>query len=317
MTTDLITIVMPVHMRKDYFTGAIESALNQTVKCEIIVVDDGSNHSFFEDTCRKHNVQYIRNEKNLGMYGNLTKCIKLPSTPYVYLLHDDDSIHPTFIEEFVTAQTAHPDIDIYYTNMDLYYFADDKYVPHKHVFPWGYQPDGSKVIEYGIKYGIGLPMIAIIYRKAVFTEYYTAAHGANDWLWVYQNIDKLHIYGNEHKLVNYGAHAEQDTGNPVTHTKVTLAIAYIYDMMANKVTDKPELYKEARQKEENAFLYLLTVTSDEFFKQLETESHIYAEYYKKTVKSKMIYGMMLALPIKLRWFLFRSALKLRLVGRGF
>jgi glycosyltransferase involved in cell wall biosynthesis len=317
MKTDLLTIVMPVHMRKDYFLGAIESALNQTVKCEIIVVDDGSNHTFFEDTCREHNIQYIRNEKNLGMYGNLTKCIKLPKTPYVYLLHDDDSIHPTFIEEFLAAQKEHPGIDIYFTNFDLYYFAEKEYVPHEHTLPWGYQPDGSKVIEYGIKYGIGMPMIAIIYRQAIFTEYYTAAHGANDWLWVYENVDKLQVYGNEHKLVNYGAHSGQDTGNPITHVKVVLATAYIYAMMAEKVTDKPALYKRVKEREHNAFLYFLSNTPNSFFEQLNGESHIYAEYYKKMVASKKLYQVLSTAPHKLKWFLYRGLLKLKLIERGF
>ena len=42
--TDLLTIAMPVYERKDFFVEALESAIKQTIKCKIIVIDNCSSH---------------------------------------------------------------------------------------------------------------------------------------------------------------------------------------------------------------------------------------------------------------------------------
>lgn len=41
--TDLITIAIPCYERKEFFLFALESALNQTIKCKVIVVDNCSS----------------------------------------------------------------------------------------------------------------------------------------------------------------------------------------------------------------------------------------------------------------------------------
>ena len=46
--TGLVTIAMPVYERKDFFREALDSALNQPVKCKVIVVDNCSSHDYFE-----------------------------------------------------------------------------------------------------------------------------------------------------------------------------------------------------------------------------------------------------------------------------
>ena len=38
--TNLLTIALPCYERKEFFLEALDSALNQTVKCNIIVVDN-------------------------------------------------------------------------------------------------------------------------------------------------------------------------------------------------------------------------------------------------------------------------------------
>ncbi len=101
MTTDQITIAIPVYNREDFFPVALESALNQTIRTKIIVVDNASDHDKFEkyvNELKDPRVKYYRNEENVGMVGNWNRCIELSNTPWISILHDDDALHKRFTE---------------------------------------------------------------------------------------------------------------------------------------------------------------------------------------------------------------------------
>lgn len=102
--TDLITIAIPVFERSNYFDDAFLSAVNQTLKCPVIVIDNHSSHDYFKDYVEnynrhnEHKVTYIRNSTNLGMTGNWNECIDHTVTQYLTILHDDDLLHQNYIE---------------------------------------------------------------------------------------------------------------------------------------------------------------------------------------------------------------------------
>ena len=103
--TDLITIAIPVFERVDFFPEAFSSALRQTIRCSILVVDNASSHDFFKSYCNKHGegiTRYKQNDRNLGMTGNWNECINLCSTKYLTILHDDDALHCQFVEYAIT-----------------------------------------------------------------------------------------------------------------------------------------------------------------------------------------------------------------------
>lgn len=101
--SETITIAIPVYERYDFFEEALFSALKQTVPCQILVVDNASSHMRFADSVKAlkdDRVRYYRNSENLGMTGNWNKCIELCDTEWITILHDDDWLHPQFIEFF-------------------------------------------------------------------------------------------------------------------------------------------------------------------------------------------------------------------------
>jgi glycosyltransferase involved in cell wall biosynthesis len=101
MTSDQITIAIPVFNRDDFFHEAINSVLNQTIKPKIIIVDNASEHDKFENYVNNLNdpgVNYFRNAENVGMVGNWNKCIEYSDTPWISILHDDDALHIRFVE---------------------------------------------------------------------------------------------------------------------------------------------------------------------------------------------------------------------------
>jgi GT2 family glycosyltransferase len=102
MRFDKITIAITAYERIDFFEEALDSALNQTIPCPIIVIDNASSHNKFEEIIFKKKspkITYIRNDSNIGIVGSSNRCIiELCQTEYLTILHDDDALHPNFIE---------------------------------------------------------------------------------------------------------------------------------------------------------------------------------------------------------------------------
>jgi len=98
---DTLTIAFPVYKRTDYFRKAIESALNQTVKCSILVIDNNSPHDEFKYIIDRYNsplIEYIKTAETVPQDENFNNCIRFTKTPWITILHDDDYLHCQFVE---------------------------------------------------------------------------------------------------------------------------------------------------------------------------------------------------------------------------
>lgn len=98
---DSLTIALPVYKRTEYFRKAIESALNQTVKCSILVVDNNSPHDEFKSIIDGYNsplIEYIKTSETVPQDENFNNCIRFSKTPWITILHDDDYLHCQFVE---------------------------------------------------------------------------------------------------------------------------------------------------------------------------------------------------------------------------
>ena len=105
MTTAKVTILIPTYRRPELLAQALRSARQQTApgeSYEILVVDNdptpGSETERLMEGMRAPNLRYIRNEENLGGYGNWNRGFHLAETEWVCLLHDDDLLLPSCIE---------------------------------------------------------------------------------------------------------------------------------------------------------------------------------------------------------------------------
>ena len=99
--TDLFSITFPVYKRTDYFKTALESALNQTVKCQIVVVDNHSPHDEFKKIVDSYNnplIKYIKTDETVHQDENFNNCIRYCDTPWLTILHDDDTLHCQYVE---------------------------------------------------------------------------------------------------------------------------------------------------------------------------------------------------------------------------
>lgn len=97
--------MIPTYQRPQLLAQALKSAQNQTVPQEvydILVVDNDpiANTETQQLVERLHssNLRYVKNEQNLGGYGNWNRGFILAETEWICLLHDDDLLLPFCVE---------------------------------------------------------------------------------------------------------------------------------------------------------------------------------------------------------------------------
>jgi glycosyltransferase involved in cell wall biosynthesis len=284
-----LTITMPVFERKDFFLDALNSAINQTVKCDILVIDNCSSHDYFEKICKEKNIKYIKNESNIGLFPNWNKCLKSVKTEYAMILQDDNILELEFVESFKRALNDYQNIDLYYTDFYQMDLLTRNRTPNKHVYPFGYFENGNEVIDYAIKYKLGL-LYSVVIKVSEFDEYYYKFHGSNDWLWIYSNVSRFKVFGDNKKLVNYGIHDLQDSQNKDTQMKCMLTLAYIYEEVLSKKVSEKGLIKKSRRLSTNYFMVFLYITDKTKLQEFVLMDNIYSNYLVRKLKTNVLFG---------------------------
>lgn len=104
------SIVIPTFNRAGMLPQAIDSALGQTVECEVIVVDHGSTDGTPEVAGRYGDrIVYIRRERDFGPHFCWLEGVLHATGEYVHLQYDDDWIARGFIEtcrDLMTPETG-------------------------------------------------------------------------------------------------------------------------------------------------------------------------------------------------------------------
>jgi glycosyltransferase involved in cell wall biosynthesis len=108
-----VSIVIPCHNYGQYLGQAIESAMNQTVPCEVIVVDDLSTDDSLT-VAERYPVHVIRNQNNVGVAETRNIGIEAASGNYIICLDADDYLDKDF---------ARRHLDAFRTNQDAVAYA--------------------------------------------------------------------------------------------------------------------------------------------------------------------------------------------------
>ena len=99
--SNLITIALPVYKRTDFIRKALDSAVNQTKPCSILLIDNNSPHDDFKtiiDSYNNADIKYVKTEKTVPQDENFNNCFRYAETPWVTVLHDDDMLHCQYVE---------------------------------------------------------------------------------------------------------------------------------------------------------------------------------------------------------------------------
>ncbi len=103
------SIVITTYNRLSLLKRAIESALNQTVPCEVVVADDCSDDGTKEYIKSLNNqVVYYHNVENLGHSQTVNAGVSVATGDWIKLLDDDDYLAPDCIEKMAEAITGYP-----------------------------------------------------------------------------------------------------------------------------------------------------------------------------------------------------------------
>lgn len=225
MTTDLVTIAIPVYERTDFFEEALESALNQTVQCPILVMDNGSSHDRFKKICDKYpnRVEYHKNATNIGMYPNWNLCFKNSNTPFVMLLGDDDVLNLNYVEHFIEAKKSNPEIKVYYSDYQFLLWPQNELSSSPYDNLWGLNTMRS-IKQKAVNSRLGFPSISCVIDKELLLEhpFEENVHGSNDWFTIYHFDDEVKVYGEKIALVKYRKHQKANTNDKTVQNLLSL-----------------------------------------------------------------------------------------------
>jgi glycosyltransferase involved in cell wall biosynthesis len=105
-----ITFAIPYYSGIAYLGRALESVIAQDAHdWQAIVCDDGSETGVeaFVKRVGGGRVRYLRNERNLGIGGNFSRCVDVAETELVTVLHADDELVPTYAATMRAAAARH------------------------------------------------------------------------------------------------------------------------------------------------------------------------------------------------------------------
>jgi len=130
---DLEVFVM-TYNRVELLKESIDSILNQTKKVKITIVDNYSNDStgtFVKELMEKHdNLSYIRHDKHYETCGYSINALKpYLNKQYSIFFHDDDIMHPQYIEYVLELLNKHNNIDVICTLLST--FTDKEQIVFK------------------------------------------------------------------------------------------------------------------------------------------------------------------------------------------
>lgn len=106
-----VTIAIPTYNRSKLLKTSLESALAQDYSDFQVLVLDNASSDDTEAVVRSFSdsrITYVRNDANIGIFGNWQRTIEINSSPYLSVLSDDDIVLPNFISESVLGLDNHP-----------------------------------------------------------------------------------------------------------------------------------------------------------------------------------------------------------------
>lgn len=113
--TSQITVLMPVYNAGRYLKEAIDSILSQThMHFVFLIINDGSTDDSKEIilSYTDKRIQYIENEKNIGLVSTLNKGLKLTETIFLARMDADDIAFPERLQIQFDFMQSNPDIGV-------------------------------------------------------------------------------------------------------------------------------------------------------------------------------------------------------------
>lgn len=119
-----ISVIIPTYQQSATLPQTIESVLAQTVPCEIIVVNDGSQDLTKQVLYEYEDKVKIIHQSNRGLPSARNTGIMNATSEWVVPLDSDDMLEPTYIERVLTVIEDVPEADV--VAPSFYNFGDSE-----------------------------------------------------------------------------------------------------------------------------------------------------------------------------------------------
>jgi len=120
MTSDLVSVVIPVYNSEKFLEECLDSIFTQTYQnIEIIAVDDGSTDSSPDILERYSDKINIISQKNQGLASALNLGISKMKGSWFKWFSPDDVMYSNTIETLIDEAKNHPDNTIIYSNWNI------------------------------------------------------------------------------------------------------------------------------------------------------------------------------------------------------
>jgi glycosyltransferase involved in cell wall biosynthesis len=193
----LVSICIPTYNRAGMIGKAIESALGQTYRnIEVIVVDNAStdNTGVVVAGYSDQRFRYVKNDRNLGLFGNFNRCIELAKGKYLHILHSDDYIDPHFTEVCIDFFRKHPSVVM--TSTNAYVIRNGKqldctFSPTDIVYP---APEGFRRLLHDRSY-INCPSVIVLRDIFIETGLFSLEYPYSSDFYQWLRIARFHDIG--------------------------------------------------------------------------------------------------------------------------
>ena len=122
---DRLTVIVPTWNGKQLLRTCLQSLQLQTVRCRVLVVDNGSTDSTLELVSSEFpEVDYLPLEKNFGFAKAVNLGIQRTKTEFVALLNNDTEVDPHWVEAGLKAFQRYPDYWFFASKMLKFWRRD-------------------------------------------------------------------------------------------------------------------------------------------------------------------------------------------------
>ena len=104
-----VTVIIPNYNGIQYIRDCLDSLKNQTMECDIIVVDNASTDGSCDIVREYEDIRLIEMSENFGFCRAVNEGIAVTKTKYLILLNNDTKAEPDFVRELYNAIDAHDD----------------------------------------------------------------------------------------------------------------------------------------------------------------------------------------------------------------
>jgi hypothetical protein len=100
VASDLLSILIPTRDRPKLLAACLQSVYESQWRIDVIVSDNSTaDHPEHEELRARHGFDYVRQSGKLSATDHFNACLELPSSKWIWMLHDDDELYPGGVEK--------------------------------------------------------------------------------------------------------------------------------------------------------------------------------------------------------------------------